>query len=96
MPAKSRNTINAIRRYAVYIVFATNIIALLLLFSAFLSWNVSPAKASFFAYTGLAFPFTVIVNIGYVILWFIVSKWKLALVGLVSLVFCWNPIYTYF
>lgn len=78
------------------IIFATNIVAIVLLFCAFLSWRVSPLRTNLFSYIGIAFGFILLLNIVYLFLWIMFKKWKLALISLVSLVLCHNPITTFF
>ena len=94
MPAK--NKITVFRGIVRNIIFATNIIAILLLFSSFLSWRVSPLKTNLFSYIGIAFGFIFFLNVMYLFLWISFKKWKLALVSLVSLILCHNPITTFF
>ncbi len=94
MPAK--NKIVLLRGIVRNIIFATNIIAILLLFSSFLSWRVSPLKTNLFSYLGIAFGFVLLINVAYLFFWILFKKWKLALVSLVSLVLCHNPITTFF
>lgn len=94
MPAK--NKIVLLRGIVRNIIFATNIIAILLLFSSFLSWRVSPLKTNLFSYLGIVFGFVLLINLAYLFFWILFKKWKLALVSLVSLVLCYNPIKTFF
>ena len=79
-----------------WLVFATNIGAMLLLFSAFLSWNVSPLRTNLFQYIGLGFGAVLIVNVAYLVLWLVFRKWRLALVSFIALVLCYKPILTFF
>jgi len=78
------------------IIFATNIIAIVLLASSSLAWKVSPLKTNFFSYIGLGFGIIVFVNIVYLLMWVIFSKWKLALISLIALLVCYKPILTFF
>lgn len=96
MKVTSKKIFKTLRTYATYIVFSINIIAIILLFASVSSWYVSPEKTTFFAYLGLAFPFILVINICFSFFWFILLKWKLGLVGLVCLILCWSPIFTYF
>jgi hypothetical protein len=61
-------------------IFATNIVAILLLFSSFLSWRVSPLKTNLFSYIGIMFGLIFLVNIIYLFWWVTFKKWKLAFV----------------
>lgn len=78
------------------IIFATNIFAIILLFSSFLSWQVSPLKTNLFSYLGLGFGGILFINILYLFLWILFSKWKLAFISLLSLGLCYKPITTFF
>ena len=79
-----------------WFVFATNLVAILLLFSAFLSWNVSPLRTNLFQFIGLGFGFILLVNVAYLVLWIVFAKWRLALVSFIALVICYKPILTFF
>ena len=79
-----------------WLVFATNIVAILLLFSAFLAWNVSPLRTNLFSFLGLGFGIILFVNVVYLLFWIAVGRWRFALVSLIALVLCWKPIFTFF
>lgn len=79
-----------------WIIFATNMVAILLLFSSLLAWKVSPLKTNIFSYIGLGFGVILLANILYLFLWLFFRKWKLALVSLTALVLCNAPILTFF
>jgi len=94
MPVKNKGiTFGSILKW---FVFATNLIAIMLLFSAFLSWNVSPLRTNLFQFIGLGFGAILAVNVAYLILWIICAKWRLALVSLIAFVICYQPILTFF
>lgn len=94
MPAKNRNIrfTGVVRQF----IFATNIFAILLMLSSFLSWQVSPLKTNLFSYIGLGFGFILLLNILYLILWILFKKWKLALISILALLVCYKPIITFF
>jgi endonuclease/exonuclease/phosphatase family metal-dependent hydrolase len=96
MPAKSRNRVSRFRRMVRNTIFATNIVAILLLFSSFLSWRVSPLKTNLFSYIGIMFGLIFLVNIIYLFWWVTFKKWKLAFVSLLSLLLCYKPVTTFF
>ncbi|WP_029905141.1 endonuclease/exonuclease/phosphatase family protein [Prevotella sp. 10(H)] len=96
MPATSKLLGNKIGKVIKYTVFATNIIAILFLLSSLLAWNIVPSKMTIIAYLGLAFPIILFINIGYLILWTVFWRWKYALVQLVVILACWQPISTCF
>ena len=79
-----------------WIIFATNVVAIILLLCSFLSWTVSPLKTNLFSYIGLGFGFILLVNIAYLVFWVIFSKWSLAFISLLSLVICYKPITAFF
>ncbi|WP_221412353.1 endonuclease/exonuclease/phosphatase family protein [Dysgonomonas sp. 520] len=95
MRARTKQIFALIRQYATIIVFSINLIFLVLMLSSYLVWIIPPSKLVIFAYIGLGFPVFLVVNIVFIVFWFILFKWKLAVVGIVSLILCWNPIYTY-
>ncbi len=84
------------RDYIKWIIFATNLVAILLLFTSFLSWSVSPLKTNLFSYIGLGFGFILLVNVAYLVFWIFFSKWKLALISLTALLICHKPVTTFF
>jgi|SRR5690554_3865177 len=94
MPA--RNKRNRFRNLVKWAIFATNIVAIILLFCSFLSWSVSPLKTNLFSYIGLGFGFILLLNIAYVIFWALFSKWGLAFVSLLAIVLCYKPVTTFF
>jgi endonuclease/exonuclease/phosphatase family metal-dependent hydrolase len=79
-----------------WFIFATNLVAIILLFSSFLSWNVSPLKTNLFSYIGLGFGLIFLLNVCYLVFWLLFSKWKLALVSLVSIILCYKPVTAFF
>lgn len=96
MPATNKLSGNKIGRAIKYTVFATNIIAILFLLLSLLAWTVVPSKITLIAYLGLVFPITLFINIAYLILWVVFLRWKYALVQLVVILACWQPISTCF
>lgn len=96
MPVKNKLSEIRIGKYLKYTIFATNIIAILVLLLSILAWFVVPTKVTFIAYLGLAFPVILFVNILYLLLWVITFRWKYALVQLIVIAACWIPISTCF
>lgn len=94
MPAKNKN--RRFRDMVKTIIFATNIVVILLLFSSFLSWLVSPLKTNLFSYIGLGFGIILSINILYLCLWILLRKWKLALVSVLAIIVCHKPATTFF
>jgi len=68
--------------------------ALFLIISAY-SGFISPEKNVFFAYTGLFFPFLLIINLIILIYWIIIKKWLMSLLLLAIFAICWKPITTF-
>jgi len=93
---RARNKKIRFRDIVKWIIFATNIVAIILLFCSFLSWNVSPLKTNLFSYIGLGFGMIFLLNICYLVFWIIFSKWKLALVSLIAIILCYKPVTTFF
>ena len=94
MPARNKKI--TFRSVMKYIIFVTNIIAIVLLFCSPLAWHVSPLKTNFFSYIGLAFGAIFYVNILYFFFWLLFLKWRLAIISLVAMIICFKPITTFF
>lgn len=94
MPAKNKKY--KFRDVVKYLIFATNIIAIVLLLSSSLAWKVSPLKTNLFSYIGLGFGIIFFINVFYLFFWMFFFKWKLALVSLIALLVCYKPIFTFF
>jgi endonuclease/exonuclease/phosphatase family metal-dependent hydrolase len=93
---RAKNKKIGFRDIIIGIIFATNIAAIILLFSSLLSWKVSPLVTNLFSYIGLGFGFILLLNVCYLIFWILVSRWKLAFVSFVSLLLCYKPVTTFF
>lgn len=94
MPA--RNKKRSLRDVVILVIFITNIVAIMLLFSSFLAWNVSTLKTNLFSYIGLGFGFILLLNIAYLIFWILLPNWKFAAISLIALLLCYKPITTFF
>jgi endonuclease/exonuclease/phosphatase family metal-dependent hydrolase len=53
---------------------------------------LKPLHFSIFAYCGLAFPFFIVVNVAFIIFWFITGRWKWTLISIVTALICINNI----
>lgn len=93
---RAKNKKLKFRDIAKWIIFATNVVAIILLFCSFLSWQVSPLKTNLFSYIGLGFGLILLANIGYLVFWVVFSKWKLALISLAAILLCYKPVTTFF
>lgn len=95
MQAKS-NVITHVRNVLKTIFLGINIFALMLLLMSFLAWNISPEHTTLFSYIGLGFPFILLANILFFVLWIIFFNWKAAGLNAVVMIVCYSPITTYF
>lgn len=96
MQVKNKLSKIKIGKYLKYTIFATNIFAIIILVLSAFAWKIVPSKATIIAYLGLGFPIILFVNILYLILWVISFRWKYALVQMVAITICWQPILTCF
>ncbi|MFV0420019.1 MAG: endonuclease/exonuclease/phosphatase family protein [Dysgonomonas sp.] len=96
MPAANKISGKDIGNFIKYAVFATNILAIILLLLSILAWTIMPSKITIIAYLGLIFPIILFINIAYLILWLVFWRWKYAVVQLIVLACCWQPISTCF
>ena len=95
MQATNKNTGGYFKSLFRILLFGTNLFTLFLLFSFFLTLNVSPVKFTPFAYLGLIAPFIIIANLFFMIFWSLIKNWKLGLVNLICILVCYNPILSY-
>src|SRR5690554_4103611 len=93
---RAKNKKPRFRDIVKWIIFATNIVAIILLFSSFLSWRVSPLRTNLFSYIGLGFGLIFLLNVGYLFFWMFFSKWKLAFISLLAILLCHKPVTTFF
>lgn len=96
MQVKNKLSKIKVGKYLKYTIFATNILAIIVLILSIFAWRIVPSKATFIAYLGLGFPIILFVNILYLLLWIISFRWKYALVQLIVITICWQPILTCF
>lgn len=93
---RAKNKKPGFRDIVKWIIFATNVVAIILLLCSFLSWEVSPLKTNLFSYIGLGFGFILFINVVYLLFWILFSEWKFALISLSALLICYKPISTFF
>ncbi len=93
---QAKNRIGRLKNVVILVIFITNIMAVILLFSSFLAWNVSTLKTNLFSYIGLGFGLILLLNIGYLAFWLMISNWKYAAICLVAILLCYRPITTFF
>jgi len=72
-----------------YILISLNVVAVLLLLLCYFSPLVDPQKSEIFGMLGLIFPFLIIVNLIFVILWLFVDM-KFSLLSLIMIFIGWN------
>lgn len=96
MPATNKFSGKDIGKFLKYTVFATNILVIILLLLSVLAWSIMPSKITVIAYLGLVFPIILFINIAYLILWLVFWRWKYALIQVIILACCWQPISTCF
>lgn len=71
-----------------------NVIFILILVAGFLAAYVPPDKNWMFAFAGLIFPYTILINLLFVIFWIVIGR-KLFIISLILLLLCWNRIAGY-
>jgi len=96
MQVKNKLSKIKVGKFIKYAVFATNILAIIILFLSVLAWYVVPSRVSIIAYLGLGFPIILFVNVLYLLLWVITFRWRYALVQIIAISICWQPILTCF
>lgn len=96
MQVTNNRLYKVLRRFLKTIAFGINIFTLLLLLSAWLSWNISPERFSLFAYLGLGFAFTFTANILFLFVWCFTRKWKFVVLNVLVMLVCYKPIAAYF
>ena len=92
MPAKNKKT--TLSKIIRYIIFATNIIVIVLLASSSLAWRVSPLKTNLFSYIGLGFAsiasqYCISSFVGYLF------EMETCFISLIALLVCYKPILTF-
>lgn len=93
---RAKNKKVGFRDVVKYTIFATNLIAIVLMLWSLFAWRISPLKTNFFSYIGLGFGAILFTNVFYLLFWMFFGKWKLALISLATLIFCYKPILTFF
>jgi endonuclease/exonuclease/phosphatase family metal-dependent hydrolase len=61
---------------------------------AYLAYYVSPEQSSFLPFFGLAYPVIVLANLVFIVIW-LLSRWKWALLSLLTILLGWNQITTH-
>jgi endonuclease/exonuclease/phosphatase family metal-dependent hydrolase len=84
-----------LKRFARNILLYVNILVAFLLILTYLSVYISPATAWVFAFVGISYPFVLILNVLFIILWLLFRKWFL-LISLVCILLGWNTFQRFF
>lgn len=92
----TKTTVIKISKGLKYTIFATNIIAIILLILSTQAHKINPSSFVFIAYLGIGFPFLFVLNLLYLILWIITFRWKYILIQIIAFLFCIDSISTYF
>jgi endonuclease/exonuclease/phosphatase family metal-dependent hydrolase len=79
-----------------YFFVMANVMALALLIASAYSDRVPPEKTLLFSYLGLVFPFICFLNVGFMVYWAFLVRWKYLLLGIASFAICWSPVRSYF
>ena len=95
MTIKSRYLAIKFSRGVKYVIFATNLIALCLLFFSTKAQTIPPSQYIIFSYLGMGFPLLLILNIIYLLIWIIFLRWKYVIVSLLGMACSYNAISTY-
>ena len=77
------------------ILLLANILAAFLLIATYLSVYISPASSWIFAFIGLGYPFILIINVLFILLWLVFRKWYI-LISIVTIAIGWNIFREYF
>jgi endonuclease/exonuclease/phosphatase family metal-dependent hydrolase len=72
-----------------------NILAAFSLIATYLSVYISPASYWIFAFIGMGYPFILIVNVLFILLWLVFRKWYI-LISIVTIAIGWNIFREYF
>ena len=77
------------------ILLIANILAAFSLIATYLSVYISPASSWIFAFIGLGYPFILIINVLFILLWLVFRKWYI-LISILTIALGWNIFREYF
>jgi endonuclease/exonuclease/phosphatase family metal-dependent hydrolase len=77
------------------ILLIANILAAFTLIATYLSVYISPATVWIFAFIGMGYPFILIINALFILLWIVFRKWYI-LISIVAIALGWNIFREYF
>jgi endonuclease/exonuclease/phosphatase family metal-dependent hydrolase len=84
-----------LKNFITKILLFANILAALSLIATYLSVYISPARYWVFAFIGMSYPFILIINILFILLWSAFRKWYI-LISLATIAIGWNIFREYF
>ena len=83
------------KNFITKILLIANILAAFSLIATYLSVYISPASYWIFAFIGMGYPFILIVNVLFILLWLVFRKWYI-LISIVTIAIGWNIFREYF
>lgn len=83
------------KKFITKILLIANVLAALSLIAAYLSVYISPASFWISAFIGMGYPFILIINVLFVILWLVFRKWYI-LISILTIAAGWNIFREYF
>lgn len=83
------------KNFITKILLLANILAAFSLIATYLSVYISPAKYWIFAFIGMGYPFILIINVLFILLWLVFRKWYF-LISIVVIAVGWNIFREYF
>lgn len=95
MSIKSKYLALKVSRGFKYIIFATNVVAIVLLLLSTRAQTIPPSQWVIVSLLGMGFPILLFINIIYLLFWTIFLQWKYILVSLIGIACCWGSISTY-
>jgi endonuclease/exonuclease/phosphatase family metal-dependent hydrolase len=84
-----------LKKFISKILLLANILAAFSLIATYLSVYISPASYWIFAFIGLCYPFILIINVLFILLWLAFRKWYI-LISIVAIALGWNIFREYF
>jgi len=96
MNTRSKSIIRKVKKVLKYTIFATNLIAIILLIFSTQASKIDPSIFVFASYIGISFPFLFAINLVYLVYWIITFRWRFILVQIIAFMFCADAISTYF
>ncbi len=83
------------KNFITKILLIANLLAAFSLIATYLSVYISPASFWIFAFIGMGYPFILIINVLFILLWILFRKWYI-LISVITIVLGWNIFREYF